>query len=106
MISEELTWTRLEQLGLSITHRQAAASGWGYRWRGRNWEGPYETPIAALEAAFAKAIDTLTLYRHCPFPAGDCPLLRPPPFSHLETVPGKDEEEEERPRWHDEDWQE
>ena len=36
MISEELTWTSLEQLGLSITHRQAAASGWGYRWRGRN----------------------------------------------------------------------
>jgi hypothetical protein len=105
MTSEELTWTRLEQLGLSITHRQAAASGWGYRWRGRNWEGPYETPIAALEAAFARAIDTLILYRHCPFPAGDCPLLRPPPFSHLETAPGKDEEEEERPRWHDEDWQ-
>jgi|GEM_PF-6686397 hypothetical protein len=56
MSEEQLTWTRLEQLGLSITSRQAPASGWGYTWRSSQWEGPYATPIAAVEAAFARAI--------------------------------------------------
>jgi hypothetical protein len=47
MTEEEGTLTRLEQLGLSITHRQAPAPGWGYRWRGGYWEGLYQTQIAA-----------------------------------------------------------
>ena len=105
MIEEELTWTQLERMGLSITQRQAPTLGWGFTWRGRTWEGPYKTRIAAVEAAFSRAIDNLILYRHCPFPAGDCPLLRTPAFSHFEIDPGKDEEEGERPRWRDEDWE-
>jgi hypothetical protein len=103
MSEEQLTWTRLEQLGLSITSRQAPASGWGYTWRSSQWEGPYATPIAAVEAAFAQAIDALVLLRYCPFRAGECPLLRPPPLSHFEAKLDKDEEKEDSPWWHDED---
>jgi hypothetical protein len=105
MIEEELTWTQLERMGLSITQRQAPTLGWGFTWRGRNWEGPYKTRIAALEAAFSRAIDILILYRHCPFPAGDCPLLRPPPLSRFEADLGEDEEEGEHSRRHNEDWE-
>jgi hypothetical protein len=103
MTEEELTWTRLEQLGLAITQRQEPAAGWGYTWRGRKWQGPYETPIAALEAAFSRAIDSLILSGLCPFRTGECPLLRPPPLSHFEAELGPDEEEEYSPWWHDED---
>ncbi len=103
MTEEELTWTRLEQLGLAITQRQEPAAGWGYTWRGRKWQSPYETPIAALEAAFSRAIDSLILSGLCPFRTGECPLLRPPPLSHFEAELGPDEEEEYSPWWHDED---
>ncbi len=103
MSEEQLTWTGLEQLGLAITYSQVPASGWGYTWRGRSWEGPYETRMAALAAAFSRAIDSLILFGLCPFRSGDCPLLRPPPLSHFEAELGKDEEEEESPWWHDED---
>lgn len=103
MSEEELTWTRLEQLGLSITHRQTPASGWGYRWRGGRWEGPYETQLAALAAALTRAIDTMILARECPFPGGDCPLLKPPSRSHWEEDIGKDEVEAGRSLRHESD---
>jgi hypothetical protein len=103
MSEEQLTWTGLEQLGLAITYCQVPASGWGYTWRGRSWEGPYETRMAALAAAFSRAIDSVILSGLCPFRAGDCPLLRPPPRNHFEAELGKDEEGEESPWWHDGD---
>jgi len=103
MSEEQLTWTHLEQLGLAVTYRQVPASGWGYTWRGRSWEGTYETRMAALAAAFSRAIDSLLLSGLCPFRTGDCPLRRPPPLSHFEAELGKDEEEEESPWWHYED---
>jgi hypothetical protein len=103
MSEEQLTWTRLEQLGLAITYSQVPVSGWGYIWRGRSWEGPYETRMAALAAAFSRAIDSVILSGLCPFRTGDCPLLRPPPLNHFEAELGKDEEGEESPWWHDVD---
>ena len=61
MSEEQLSWTHLEQLGLAVTYRQVPASGWGYTWRGRSWEGPYETQMTALAAACSRAIDSLLL---------------------------------------------
>ena len=86
-----------------ITGSGSLASGWGYTWRGRSWEGPYETRMAALAAACSRAIDSLLLSGLCPFRTGECPLLRPPPLSHFEAELGNDEEDEESPWWHYED---
>jgi hypothetical protein len=41
--------------------------GWGYTWRGRNWEGPYPTPGHAVQAAFEDAVKALQFRSAAPF---------------------------------------
>ncbi len=55
---DQMTITLLARLGLSIIPHADISYGWGYTWHGGesgDWQGPYETLIAAAHAAFEDA---------------------------------------------------
>jgi hypothetical protein len=51
------TATALARIGISITKQASLGSGWGWTMQNakivRDWDGPYPTPAAAIEAALS-----------------------------------------------------
>lgn len=60
-----LVW--LAGLGLAITPHSDPSQGWGYSWQGGNWEGPYETPVAAIQTAFDQSVRDHETVHQMPF---------------------------------------
>jgi hypothetical protein len=53
-----------QRAGLAITPMDNdLQKGWGYRWRGAVWTGPYSTPDDALLAAFTDANEQINAQR-------------------------------------------
>ncbi len=66
-ISSEDVLVFLARLGLAVTPHSDPSQGWGYSWQGGNWEGPYETPVAAIQAAFDRAVGDRETVHQMPF---------------------------------------
>lgn len=60
--------TFLAKLGLAVTPHSDPSHGWGYTWFGREWDGPYPTPVDAIRAAFQLVDKNAQLLRDMPSP--------------------------------------
>lgn len=55
ILNDPAIWALLADLGLTITPHSDPSSGWVYKWRGRGWEGAFESRAEALTEAFGEA---------------------------------------------------